>query len=101
MLYGFGCLAGLLLEFRGEWEEMVCGEMYESILIGIDRGMLVEGEMLEEGGIELGGEGIAPLGRKESESRLDISSIDILALARYLYYCRTSIESLSRDAVRL
>lgn len=28
--------------------------------------------MLEDGGIECGGDGIAPLGRKESESRLSI-----------------------------
>jgi hypothetical protein len=87
MVYGF--LAGLRLEPL----EVVCGEMYESIVIGIERGMLVEGEMLEEGGMECGGEGIAPLGRNESDSRLDILFIVIMTLVRVADYCRASIES--------
>ena len=41
------------------------------MFIGMDRGIAAEGEMLEEGGT-MGGEGIAPEGKKESESRLDI-----------------------------
>ena len=57
------------------------------------RGMMVEGEMLEEGGMERGGEGIAPEGRKESDSRLDISSIVVWTLVCYIYYWTASIES--------
>ena len=41
------------------------------MLVGIDRGIMV-GEMLEEAGIEIGGDGNAPEGKKESDSRLDI-----------------------------
>lgn len=41
----------------------------------MDLGTAVEGEMAEDGGIEHGGEGMAPEGRNESESRLDISAI--------------------------
>jgi hypothetical protein len=41
------------------------------MFIGMDRGTAAEGEILEEGGT-IGGEGIAPEGKKEAESRLDI-----------------------------
>lgn len=70
--------------------------MYESIFIGIPRGMMVEGEMLDDGGMECGGEGIAPEGRKESESRLDISSIVVCSLSGCVCHCKASIESISR-----
>ena len=57
------------------------------------RGIMVEGEMLEEGGMECGGEGIAPEGRKESGSRLDISSIVVWTLVRCIYHWSASTES--------
>jgi hypothetical protein len=72
------------------------------MFIGIDRGMMFEGEMLEDGGMECGGDGIAPEGRKESESRLDISSVVVEgSLVRCLYYCRAGIEVEFCVAVRL
>ena len=66
--------------------------MYESKFMGMVRGMMVEGEMEEEGGMERGGEGIAPDGRKESESRLDMVSIGISTLFGAVYHLRANID---------